>query len=712
MSTSLPQPSSELTFDDLLRLTQPRSIMIVGASTTVGTLGHTTVLNLLDHSEFDGDVFLVNPKGGQWQHRPLYQSVGDVPAQAIDVALLLVPADAAYSTLEACAAKGVRYAIVFTGGFAELGEQGQTTEQEMLALARRSGMRLYGPNCAGMTLLSPRLGLTFSTEFRNDGRNNRVSRIGLVTQGGGLGRSLMQGNERGVCFSSWFSTGNELDLDNADFIHWLAQDPDIDIICTVIEGIKDGARFVAAAQAAQRAGKPLIALKVGRSDFGKKAAQSHTASLAGDDVVNDAVFSQYGVIRVDDLDEMLDVASLMSRVSVQSLQRICVYSSSGGAGVLSADKVGEAGLTMACLAQSTIAEMARYAPSYAALTNPVDLTTKALVDPELARKCLSPLFNDPAVDAVLYPVTSNYSASTESTVRNMLDVARNGMKAFVPVWMSSRRGPAHDLLINEGFAPIYSLRNAMQAIKRITWYAEKSNTARDPNGLMPVLPNAGTLVDLPRNEAGAKALLAQNGIRSPKEAQAITAKEAVVQASRIGFPVALKLVADGVLHKSEIGGVQLNLWNEAQVHDAFGQIIKNAHEHKISDKCIRGVLVSEMITDGVEILVGIHRDAVFGPILTIGAGGVWVEIEADVARCHLPASRSQIEQVFDTTRVAKRLSSYRGMPARDRGALLDATQRLALLFLSLGDRAQSLEVNPLVVLNNGQGVVALDAVFE
>jgi len=316
MSTSLPQPSSELTFDDLLRLTQPRSIMIVGASTTVGTLGHTTVLNLLDHSEFDGDVFLVNPKGGQWQHRPLYQSVGDVPAQAIDVALLLVPADAAYSTLEACAAKGVRYAIVFTGGFAELGEQGQTTEQEMLALARRSGMRLYGPNCAGMTLLSPRLGLTFSTEFRNDGRNNRISRIGLVTQGGGLGRSLMQGNERGVCFSSWFSTGNELDLDNADFIHWLAQDPDIDIICTVIEGIKDGARFVAAAQAAQRAGKPLIALKVGRSDFGKKAAQSHTASLAGDDVVNDAVFSQYGVIRVDDLDEMLDVASLMSRVSV------------------------------------------------------------------------------------------------------------------------------------------------------------------------------------------------------------------------------------------------------------------------------------------------------------------------------------------------------------------------------------------------------------
>ncbi|MGH8844173.1 MAG: CoA-binding protein, partial [Advenella sp.] len=390
---------SNTVFDSLARLIQPRSVMIVGASTTAGTLGYTTVQNLVEHSDFDGDVYLVNPRGGQWQDRPLYTSIGDVPAQQIDVALLLVPADSALAALEACAAKQVRYVIVFTGGFAELGEAGRQVEQQMLALAARTGIRLYGPNCAGMTILSPRLGLTFSTEFRNDGRNNKLSRIGLVTQGGGLGRSLMQGNERGVCFSRWFSTGNELDLDNADFIQWLAQDAGTDIICTVIEGIKDGARFIAAAQAATRAGKPLIALKVGRSDFGKKAAQSHTASLAGDDVVNDAVFSQYGVIRVDDLDEMLDVASLLSRVGVQSLKRLCVYSSSGGAGVLSADKVGEAGLAMASLDKSTVAEMAKHAPSYAALTNPVDLTTKALVDPQLASKCLLPLFIDPGVDA-------------------------------------------------------------------------------------------------------------------------------------------------------------------------------------------------------------------------------------------------------------------------------------------------------------------------
>ncbi|PJX26087.1 carboxylate--amine ligase [Advenella sp. S44] len=706
------QSKSNTDFDSLVRLIQPRSVMIVGASTTAGTLGYTTVQNLVEHSDFDGDVFLVNPRGGQWQDRPLYSAIGDVPAQQIDVALLLVPADSALVTLEACAAKRVRYAIVFTGGFAELGETGRQAEQQMLAVAARTGMRLYGPNCAGMTILSPRLGLTFSTEFRNDGRNNKLSRIGLVTQGGGLGRSLMQGNERGVCFSRWFSTGNELDLDNADFIQWLAQDRETDVICTVIEGIRDGARFVAAAQAASRAGKPLIALKVGRSDFGKKAAQSHTASLAGDDVVNDAVFSQYGVIRVDDLDEMLDVASLLSRVGVQDLKRLCVYSSSGGAGVLSADKVGEAGLTMASLDESTVAEMAKHAPSYAALTNPVDLTTKALVDPQLASKCLSPLFNDPGVDAVLYPITSNYAASTEGMVRNMLEVAKQAKKAFVPVWMSSRRGPAHDLLVTEGFAPVYSLRNAMQALKRISWYAEWTECNDGRDGALADLHEKVNAAQLPCNETQAKALIMQSGVRSPKELQVHTADEAALRAKAIGFPVVLKLVADGVLHKSDIGGVQLNLRDEAQVRRAFEQIMAAAREHHVPGNNIHGVLVSEMITDGVEMLVGIHRDAVFGPILSIGAGGVWVEVEADVARCRLPADRAQLDSILDSTRVARRLASHRGLPARDRSALLDAMQCLAALFLSLGDQVQSLEVNPLVVLDNGHGVVALDAVIE
>jgi len=711
MSTSASSFDPNVRFDDLVALTRPRSVMIVGASSTPGTLGHTTVVNVLQHSDFDGEVYLVNPKGGELFGKALHPSVADLPVQGIDVALLLVPAEAAVDTLRACARQGVRYVIVFTGGFAELGDAGRTVEADMLAVARSAGMRLYGPNCAGMTMLAPRLGLTFSTEFRNDGRTGKLSRIGLVTQGGGLGRSLMQGNERGVCFSRWFSTGNELDLDSADFINWLAHDPGTDLICTVLEGIGSGTRFIAAAAAARQAGKPLIALKIGRSEFGKKAAQSHTASLAGEDAVNDAVFSQYGVIRVEDLDEMLDVAGLISRVGVRSLRRICVYSSSGGAGVLSADKVGEAGLAMAHLADETVAEMARHAPAYAALTNPVDLTTKALVDPELARRCLAPLFADPGVDAVLYPITSNYSASTEGLVRNMLDVAKGGGKAFVPVWMSSRRGPAHDLLIQEGFAPVYSLRNAMHALRRVSAYAAlpaEDTPEAPPEGL----PRAAPAVALPCNEAQAKALLAQFGVRAPAEAQAGTAQEAAAAARQIGFPVALKLVADGVLHKSDIGGVQLRLRNEDEVREAFERILANATRHGVPAHAIRGVLVSEMVVDGVEMLVGVHRDAVFGPVLSVGAGGVWVEVDADVVRCHLPASRARIEEALDKTRISRRLAGHRGLAPRDRAALVDAVRRIAALFSALGDGVQSLEVNPLVVLDAGLGVVALDAVIE
>ena len=711
MSTNPSFANPNVPFDNLAALTRPRSIMIVGASSKVGTLGHTTVVNVLEHSEFDGEVHLVNPKGGELFGKPLHVSVNAVPSQGIDVALLLVPAESAVATLRACADKGVRYVIVFTGGFAELGEAGRTVEADMLSLAQRNGMRLYGPNCAGLTMLAPRLGLTFSTEFRNDGRAGKLSRVGLVTQGGGLGRSLMQGNERGVHFSRWFSTGNELDLDSADFINWLAHDPDTDLICVVMEGIRSGRRFIAAADAARRAGKPLIALKIGRSDFGKKAAQSHTASLAGEDAVNDAVFAQHGVIRVEDLDELLDVASLISRVGVRALRNICVYSSSGGAGVLSADKIGEAGLNMAELADETVKEMARHAPAYAALTNPVDLTTKALTDPDLARRCLTPLFSDPGVDAVLYPITSNYAASTEGLVRNMLAVAQGGSKAFVPVWMSSRRGPAHDLLIQEGFAPVYSLRNAMQAIKRISWYAEQAEE-EGPGGPPAGLPASAPAVQLPCGESQAKVLLARYGVRVPREYAAATAQEAVTAARSIGFPVALKLAADGVLHKSEVGGVKLALRDEAEVRQAFESIVSSAARNQVSPEAIRGVLVSEMVAGGVEMLVGVHRDDVFGPILSVGAGGVWVEVESDVARCLLPASGGQIVRALDQTRVARRLASHRGLPARDKAALVDAAQRIAALFTALGDAVQSLEVNPLVVLDNGQGVVALDALIE
>lgn len=727
--------SERALFGNIDRLLAPRSIVIVGASSTPGTLGHTTVENVLEHSRFDGRVHLVNPKGGELKGLPLHRDVRSVPDDAIDVALLLVPADGILDALQQCADKGVAVAVVFTGGFAEVGEAGRAAEQAMRDLAQRSGMRIYGPNCAGLTSLSPRLGLTFSTEFRNDGK---AGPLGLVTQGGGLGRSLMQGSDRGIRFGRWFSTGNELDLDSADFIHWLAGDDSIRVICTVLEGIKDGERFIAAVQAARRAGKPVVALKVGRSAYGAQAAQSHTASLAGEDAVNDAVFRQYGVIRVHDLDEMLDVASLLARAGGRPMRRVCIYSSSGGAGVLAADMVGEAGLEMAKLSDSTVAEMARHAPSYAALGNPVDLTTKALTDTQLARRCLVPLFNDAGIDAVVYPITSNYAATTEISVRNLIGVAEQAPIPFVPVWMSSRRGPAHDLLIERGFTPIYSLRNAMLAMARCDGQARRAAAhaaraagaahdaagaaagggvasagvaaAKPPARAISALPNDAPIG--PWDEARAKALFATAGIRAPRETFAASAGAAVQAADAIGYPVALKLVADGVQHKSDVGGVRLDLADAQAVQRAFEQIIDAAARHGVPADTVRGVLVAEMVKGGIETLVGVHRDAVFGPILSFGAGGVEVELVADVARCRLPADRATIEAMIGETRIARLLPAFRGRPARDRAALIDAIEGVAALFLALGPAVTALEINPLVVLDAGRGVVALDGVIH
>lgn len=693
-------------FADLDRLVAPRSIMIVGASTTPGSLGHTTVENVIEHSDFAGDTYLVNPRGGEHKGRPLYPDIDSVPGRDIDVALILVPAESALDALRRCADKGVGTAVVFTGGFAEAGAEGRAAEQAMRELARTSGMRIYGPNCAGLTSLSPRLGLTFSTEFRNDGAGGPLA---LVTQGGGLGRSLMQGSDRGVHFGRWFSTGNEVDLDSADFMAWLAGRDDVRAICVVVEGIKDGERFIAAVQAAHRSRKPVVVLKVGRSAFGARAAQSHTASLAGEDAVNEAVFKQYGVIRVDDLDEMLDVASLLARAGGKPFRRVCVYSSSGGAGVLAADMIGAAGLEMASLSPGTVSAMAKHAPSYAALTNPVDLTTKALTDTALAKRCLEPLFSDPGIDAVLYPITSNYAATTEASVRNLMDVAGRAPIPFVPVWMSSRRGPAHELLIEAGYPPIYSLRNALRAMARCDAYhrAPLDELARAPISAPPAPPAQG-----PWNEAQAKALFARHGLRVPRETIATTPQEAANAARELGFPVVLKLLADGVQHKSDVGGVALNLSDEAEVARAFERIMGNAARHGIHPASIRGVLVGEMIREGIETLVGIHRDPVFGPILSFGAGGIAVEILADVARCRLPADRRTFEAIVNDTRVGKLLAPHRGRPGHDRDALLDAIEKTASLFLSLGDGVQALEINPLTVLEQGKGVVALDGVIH
>uniref|UniRef100_UPI0018EF743B CoA-binding protein n=1 Tax=Calothrix sp. FACHB-1219 TaxID=2692778 RepID=UPI0018EF743B len=365
---------------DLSRLIRPRSIALVGASDRQNSIGERTLTNLLDHSEFDGDIYLVNTTKDEIRGRRCWPSVASLPATP-DLAVIVVPASGVLTVAEECAARGVPFAIVLTSGFGEAGEEGERAQARLKEIADAGGMRLYGPNCPGLTNVNHRLGLTFSPSFPHDLVKGP---IGLATQGGGLGRNVMQAMDRGIGIGLWASTGNEVDLQVADFIHYMADAPDIKVIVTLLEGIKDGPRFVAALERAAANGKPVIALKVGKSEYGQRAAQSHTASLTGSAEVNSAVFRQFGVIEVDDIDELVDTAWLFARAQPGAAEGLAIYTSSGGTAALTADAVGLCGLTLATFAPHTRETLRELLPDYAAIDNPVDTTAAVLSDSDIA----------------------------------------------------------------------------------------------------------------------------------------------------------------------------------------------------------------------------------------------------------------------------------------------------------------------------------------
>lgn len=336
-------------FSDLHLLFNPRSIALVGASSRSDSVGGRTLENLLDFSKLKGPLYLVNPNQAQIRGLACYASLHDLP-EAPDVAIITVPAKSVLSALQACADKGARFAIVLTSGFGEMGEAGKRVEAQMRALADQSGMRIYGPNCPGLNNINAQIGMSFSPAFRLD---LTAGPIGLATQGGGLGRTVMQSMERGIGVAAWASSGNQADLEVSDFIHYMADAPDVKVIVTVIEGFKSGEKFVAAVQHAAAQGKPVVALKVGKSAYGIRAAQSHTASITGTAQINSAVLKQLGVIEVDDMDELVDTAWLLARQLPTSKDKLVIYGPSGGAVTLAADKVGSAGLTLSEFAPST-----------------------------------------------------------------------------------------------------------------------------------------------------------------------------------------------------------------------------------------------------------------------------------------------------------------------------------------------------------------------
>jgi acyl-CoA synthetase (NDP forming) len=709
-------------FADISRLVRPHRVAVVGASDRPGSLGYSTYHNVRDNSVIAGGAVPVNPGYETVLSDRCYPRVSDVPGDPIDVAIVLVTAERVPAVVKDCAASGVRYLVVLSSGFSETGEAGRGLQAEMVRLARAAGMRVYGPNSPGLANIADRVLLSMSPVAGSDVTSGPV---GLVTQGGGLGRALMQWMDRGLGIGLWCSPGNEADLDIADFINHMVDDDRIRVIGAIVEGFSQGRKFLEVARRAREAGKPIVILKIGRSEYGEKTAASHTASIAGNDAVTSAVFAQYGVVRVNDVDELGETLHLFSRalaVTDRDVTRTCVYSFSGGTAALAADLVGGAGLRLAAFEPATLAALVARAPAFGFVDNPVDLTTRVFTDADLNRAVFELICHDPNVGSVLFAMPADYGESTVAVSRDAVEIAQATGTLLIPVWMSPRRGGGYQVLDAAGLAPMDGVYRAVQALRRFAEWRGSAGTdpadPADPAGMTgpPGLLGAAPGPALATSERAltyeqSRELLSAAGVRVPRESFVTSAPRAAEAAERIGGPVVMKLSAPGLIHKTEVGGVRLGIRGGEQAGAVFAEM---ASPGRLASFGIEadGVFVQEMVPDGLDLLVSVHDDEVFGAVLTVGAGGVATEVERDVVHLAIPFTGEELLRALRGLRLWPHLAGFRGQPGCDLSVLASVADAIAEVYLAQAPALAELEINPLrVVVEAGQtSCVALDIV--
>ncbi|MFF7058080.1 acetate--CoA ligase family protein [Achromobacter spanius] len=691
-------------FADLTRFINPRNVAVVGASARESSQGRRLYDNLVLHSTVPGEVYAVNPAYQEIGGRPCWPSISALPEAEIDVALIMINASLVLDALRQCAARGIPFAVVMTSGFSEAGEEGQRLEREIAQLCETTGLHVYGPNCPGFVNVRDRLGMTFSPAFKDD---LNTGSIGLATQGGGLGRNLLQGLSYGQGVGLWFSAGNEVDLEIPDFIAHMANDPKISVIALLMEGVKHGRRLTAALELARARNKPVVVLKVGRSEAGVRAAQSHTASVAGTAAVNSAVFRQFGAIEVDDLDQLLAVSRLLTRITRKSGNGLCIYTFSGGTAALAADIAGAAALPMAVFAPETKAALRKLLPDFASMDNPVDTTADILRNPQASAACLRAICADPAVGTVLFPIPMDYGSITDGMAQAIATVAAETETLIVPVWMSRRLGGGFQLLETAGLLPFLSLSDAITALsKAIPWQRPEGGTAAASRHADGAVVPARML-----SEAAAKSLLREAGLPIPEGLVVTSAEHAAREAERLGFPVVMKVVSAQIAHKTEAGGVKLGIASTGAAREAYAAIHAAVARHS-PGAIIDGILVERMLPPGGrEVLVGVHSDAAFGLVLTFGLGGIFVETIRDVAHRMLPLSRDDARALLRELRYAEVLDGVRGEAPADLAALEALILQVSDFAWSHRDALQEMELNPVWVGAEGQGVMPLDALI-
>jgi acetyl coenzyme A synthetase (ADP forming)-like protein len=685
---------------------RPNAVAVVGASRDPSSIGFR-ILEALVLNRFAGPVYPVNPNATVVSSIRAYGSIGDLP-QRVDLAVISVPRDVVLSVVDECARCGVKALVVITAGFAETDEAGRALQKELVEKVRGYGMRMVGPNCMGLLNADPavRLNASFSPIFPPSGH------IAMSSQSGALGLAVLGlAAERGLGISTFVSVGNKADVSGNDLLEYWEVDANTRVILLYLESFGNPRRFARIARRVSRT-KPIVAVKAGRTLAGGRAAGSHTAALAARDVAVDALFRQTGVIRAETLDEMFEIAVALENQPLPPGRRVGIITNAGGPGILCTDACEAAGLKVPELSEPTKAILRTFLPASASLANPVDMIASAMAD--AYRQSIEVVLPSQDVDAliILYiPVDRTGPRAIIEAIRDGIRSAREGGGSGKPVLVCmmacDNRRP---LQLEHEFVPTYLFpESAAKVLARTAAYAEWRSK---PLAMVPGFADiqhdeAKGIVRRAIKQRGPGWLSAQeiqallNAFRIPQSAGGIaaTAEEAVAIASSIGFPVAAKLASSRVLHKSDTGAIRLNLADERALRLAFEQLRQDGME---------GILVQKMIHDGVELMIGVVEDALFGPLIAFGLGGVHVEILADVSFRVSPLTDQDAHDMVRGIRGYRLLEGYRGHHPADIPAIEEVLLRISRMVEEIPE-IRGLDLNPIFALPPGEGLVVVDA---
>jgi acetyltransferase len=685
---------------------KPNAIAVIGASRDPSKLGYAVLTNIVE-SGYSGGVYPINPKAEAILGFKVYPDVRELP-EVPDLAIIVIPYQQVPESIEACGQAGVKAVVVISAGFREVGMEGLKREVEVQELAKKYKVRLIGPNCLGVIDTHTPLNATFAAGTPYSGP------IAFVSQSGALGTAILDLSLAGkrLGLGKFVSLGNKTDVAEADLLRYLADDEETRVILIYSEGLPSGREFMDVAREVTRK-KPVIMVKSGVTQSGQRAVSSHTGSLAGAEQAYKSAFYQSGVLRAETMQEMFDYALGFAYQPLLNGNQIAIVTNAGGPGILATDALEKAGMELARLTQETKLALEHYLPGAASAANPVDVLGDAQNDRyEVALRRVAA---DPNVDGILVILTPQAMTQIEMTAHAVGKLSKEFDKPILACFMGEARIEAAVDILAEYGVPNYPFpERAAETFAAMRDYREYRDRpdARiirfevDQSAAAELIASVRSDGRVSLGDAECRSMLDAYGLARPKAEIAANAEEAVRIAGDIGYPVVLKIASPDILHKTDVGGVKVGLTSPADVKDAFELIVYRAQRY-VPDARIWGCLVQEMVPKGIELLVGMSRDAQFGPLITFGLGGIYVEALRDVTFRIAPFGRKDAEEMLEEIRARTLLDGVRGEPAADKEAIIDTLLRMSQMVTDFPEIVE-MDINPLVVYTEGSGAMALD----